>query len=597
MRQIKIVRGGHSKVIDLYSLLMHGAPSIDIRLRDGDRIVIPPIGPTVAVAGNVKRPGIYELRPIRGTQHGEKINLDTILDFAGGAIRQGENRFIHLRLNSSGQEITEDISNTKNVSFSDGSILKVLQGTEQRKNTIELVGHTRAPGLYDFSKNGSLSTLLGQDQRVADDLYPLIGVIERWNPAQLTTQYLSFPVRSVFKKSFDLQLQKNDKVILFSNADIKDLMRVENTETEKSVNQKEESSEKTLLKDDKALSSFLREHSAHLRGSVREPGSYPVASGVTLDNILAVAGGFTLDANKENVEIISRNFNTSPYTQKESGTRRLTFNLNKVNAQKIYISPGDAIRANQKPKQREDKTVLVLGEVRHPGKYDLLAGDKLSHLIARAGGLTDQAYPEGAIFSREAERKSEELRFRAAARDMQNRLAAAVQKEKDSPDATQIALVQDLAHELAHVEPVGRITVEADPAMLVTQPELDMLLEGGDRLYIPKRPLTVRVSGEVLSPASLQFRDAKDPVDYIKEAGGFTRSADKKRTFVLYPDGSAQPLQVNNWNHTPIFIPPGSTIIVPHDPKPFDFMEGAKEMGQILSNLAITAVFIDDIRD
>ena len=158
-------------------------------------------------------------------------------------------------------------------------------------------------------------------------------------------------------------------------------------------------------------------------------------------------------------------------------------------------------------------------------------------------------------------------------------------------------MARSLAEELREVEAVGRITVEADPGMLAAHPELDMLLESGDRLFIPKRPLTVRVSGEILSPASLQFRDQKKPLDYIHQAGGFTYHADKERTFVLYPDGSAQPLQVSNWNYKPIFIPPGSTIVVPRDPKPFDFIESAKDISQILSNLAITAIFLDDVRD
>ncbi len=123
-----------------------------------------------------------------------------------------------------------------------------------------------------------------------------------------------------------------------------------------------------------------------------------------------------------------------------------------------------------------------------------------------------------------------------------------------------------------------------------------MLLEAGDRLYIPKRSLTVRVSGEVLSPASLQFRDGKKPLDYIHEAGGFSFNADTDRAFVLYPDGSAQPLQVSSWNYNPVFVPPGSTIVIPRDPKPFDFVESAKDITQILSNLAVTAIFVDDVR-
>ena len=158
-------------------------------------------------------------------------------------------------------------------------------------------------------------------------------------------------------------------------------------------------------------------------------------------------------------------------------------------------------------------------------------------------------------------------------------------------------MARDLAAELRQVEAVGRITVEADPGILDTQPELDMLLESGDRLYIPQRPLTVRVAGEVLSPASLQFRKEKNPRDYVAEAGGYTYHADKDRVFVLYPDGSAQPLQLSMWNHNAVMIPPGSTIVVPRDPKPFDFIQSARDVSQILSNLAITGIFLDDIRD
>ena len=132
--------------------------------------------------------------------------------------------------------------------------------------------------------------------------------------------------------------------------------------------------------------------------------------------------------------------------------------------------------------------------------------------------------------------------------------------------------------------------------MLASKPEQDILLESGDRVYIPRRPLTVRVAGEVLYPAALAFRKDKDAKQYITEAGGFTYNADKDRAFVVYPDGSAQPLQVSMWNHTASLIPPGSTVIIPRDPKPFDFIQTARDVSQILSNLAITGIFIDDNR-
>jgi len=139
--------------------------------------------------------------------------------------------------------------------------------------------------------------------------------------------------------------------------------------------------------------------------------------------------------------------------------------------------------------------------------------------------------------------------------------------------------------------------VEADPASLKADPEQDILLEAGDKIFIPKRPLTVRVAGEASSPAALQFRKGKDPMDYINQAGGTTYYADRDRTFVVYPDGSAQPLNVSMWNHSATFIPPGSTIIVPRDPKPFDFLAGAERVSQILANLAISGLYIEAIGD
>ena len=318
---------------------------------------------------------------------------------------------------------------------------------------------------------------------------------------------------------------------------------------------------------------------------------------MTLDSLLAVAGGLSLEANTSNIEITSDMQGEGVNEGRPGNVRRIQVNFVEDNPKDIVIGPGDSVRVNQKFKKIEDKSVLVIGEVINPGRYDLLPGDTMSDLLERAGGFTAQAYPEGAIFSRESERKAEEMRFRAQAREIKRAVATALEMDDEKVGAGKIAEARALARELEEVEGVGRITVEADLGLLKAQPELDMLLEAGDRVFVPKRSLSVRVRGEVLSPASLQFREEKDPLDYIHEAGGFTFHADKERTFVLFPDGSAQPLQVSPWNHTSRFIPPGSTIIIPRDPEPFDFVQSAKEISQILSNLAITAIFIDDVTD
>lgn len=602
LRQIKLVRDGRSTLIDLYALLMHGAPSVDLQLRDGDRIMIPPIGPTVAVAGEVKRAGIYELLPdLAGMNHApraksQKISLNDMLDFAGGVLAPGDNRMMRLTLTDGGREKVEDVPEPFKTIFGDGDILMVSKGLEKRSDTVELLGHTRKPGIFAISEKPNLSSLLNGEQVLGPDIYPLIGVIERWDPDQLTSVMLGFPLKLVISGDFDRKLEDGDVVHLFSKAQIEALEKPASPpkETEQGSMEDEPQDKSAAL--EPVMASFLKERSAFVRGAVRVPGAYPVADGLGLDAILAVAGGLALEADTSNIEVTSAYQGGDGQADGRSGTFRTRVDFKDKNPGEVTITAGDAIRVNQKFRKIEDQSVLVIGEVANPGRYDLVAGDKVSDLIKRAGGLSRYAYPDGAIFSRKAERQAEEQRFRAAARDLERSIAVALEKE-DGPSPDQVAQAQSLVAELKDVQAVGRITVEADPAVLAAQPEVDMLLEPGDRVFIPKRPMTVRVAGEVLSPASLQFRESKKPREYIDEAGGFTFNADKDRSFVLFPDGSAQPLAVNIWNHNPAFVPPGSTIVIPRDPEPFDFVQSAKDLSQILANLAITGVFIDDVRD
>ena len=607
LRQIKLIRDGRSTLIDLYALLLHGQSNVDLRLRDGDRIVVPAIGPTLAVGGEAKRPGIFELLPTRrGMRHepeqnAEKLTLNEVLDFAGGALAPGQNRFLRLSI-AGGEENVEDIEDPFTPIFSAGDILMISKGSEKRAGTIELQGHTRRPGMYALVKNKTLTDILNTNSILGEDIYPLIGVIERRDPDQLADTFMDFPLRLVMKGEFDRTLKDGDTIHLFSNKQIANLTNelIEPTAMGSAPSDclpresGDLSDRCTDIIDDPVLSSFLRERAAFIRGAIRNAGEYPVAQGVTLDSVIAVAGGLTLEANRNNIEVTSANFDRET-GGKRGGKHREIINLADTPAENIIIGPGDSVRINQKFDKITDNSVLIMGEVENPGRYDLLPQDKISDLITRAGGLTSTAYPYGAIFSRESERRAEEMRYRAQSQTIKQAIARALDGDDNDINAGKIAEARALAEELENAQGVGRITIEAEPGMLTTKPELDLLLQPGDRLYIPKRDLTVRVHGEVLSSASLQFREGKAPLDYIHEAGGFTFHADKDRTFVLYPDGSAQPLQVSSWNYKPVFIPPGSTIVVPRDPEPFDFIQSAKDVSQILSNLAVTTIFIDDV--
>ncbi|MFK7840479.1 MAG: SLBB domain-containing protein [Bdellovibrionales bacterium] len=598
LRQIKLIRDGRSTFIDLYALLLHGQSAVDLRLRDGDRIIVPSIGPTVAVSGEVKRPAIFEILPRRrgmyhqSAKNSEALTLNEMLELSGGLMAPGKNRTLKLGLTNTGEEIVEDINDPFKPTFNDGSILIVSKGSAKREGMVELIGHTRRPGLYAVSDYKNLQSLLTSNSILGEDIYPLIGVIERYDEDQLTNTFIDFPIRLVIKNKFDQSLKDGDTIHLFSNAHIENLTNTENNEEPQAYGSASQDNNNDII-DDPMLRAFLMERSAFIRGAIRNAGAFPVAQGVTLDSVIAVAGGLSLEANTKNVEVTSSNFEHKD--QNTDHKHRKHINLNETPAEDIIIGPGATIRFNQKFEKIKDNSVLIMGEVESPGRYDLIPGDRVSDLIERAGGLNSNAYPYGSIFSRYSERRAEEARFRAQSRTIKQAIAVALEQNNEKVNAGKIAESRALASELEQARGVGRITIESDPNILKTKPELDLLLQPDDRLYIPKRDLTVRVHGEILSPASLQFRDGKAPLDYIHEAGGFTFHADKDRAFVLFPDGSAQPLQVSSWNYNPIFIPPGSTIVIPRDPKPFDFIQSAKDISQILSNLAVTAIFIDDV--
>ena len=217
LRRIKLVRDGKSQFIDLYGVMMQGTSTADKNLRDGDRIIVPPVGPTVAISGAVKRPAIYEIRK------GENLSTLEMLGMAGGVLAPGSNRFMRMALNSDGQETVEDVSEPSKKIFGDGGLLTVAQAKEKRSSNVELSGHTRDPGQHDLKKAKTLSELIKSEQVFGDSLYPLIGVIERRDSKSLTKTLEEFSPRQVLQKNHDMNLQEGDVVHLFSMEQIRTL--------------------------------------------------------------------------------------------------------------------------------------------------------------------------------------------------------------------------------------------------------------------------------------------------------------------------------------------------------------------------------------
>ena len=568
LRNIKLIRNGNSQIIDLYNFIVFQSAGNDLMLQDGDRIIVPPIGATFAVTGDVKQSGIFELKS--HFNRSELLNLSQAVSMAGGLMGAGDVEYSVMR--GDGQVV--NILNNQNI-ISDGSILTVTRAIDRLANGVEVKGYSRKNGIYDLNRAGTLHELMGDKRIFGDDTYPLIGVISRVNRDSLTRKLMGFSPQAVASASDDRQLEAGDVVYLFSNDDVLKIIS-KNNDKNKYPN---------------AISGYVLDNVVTIQGAVRGEGKWPVGTQTDLQTIISVAGGLTSKASRTNIEITSQN------TGDAEGHRRRKIDAKDLRFADVMLSAGDQVRVNERYDQAVEKTVHITGEVKYPGAYDLMRGDKLSSIIERAGGLTPDAYPPAAVFSRAAERKREEQKFRNAAQELERTVSVnlnAVDRDASLTPA-QITMARKLADDLRDVQAVGRVTVEADPIVLGARPELDMLLEGGDRLHVPKRSLSVRVSGEVMHPTSLLFENSKSTDDYIREAGGKTYYADGGRAFVVYPDGSAQPLDGGWVSNERAMIIPGSTIIVPRDPKPFNFMDSFKDITQILTNMAITGVFVEDI--
>jgi protein involved in polysaccharide export with SLBB domain len=241
--------------------------------------------------------------------------------------------------------------------------------------------------------------------------------------------------------------------------------------------------------------------------------------------------------------------------------------------------------------------VLLLGEFRNPGSYELRRGERLSEVIARAGGLTPEAFPYGAVFTRESVRQRQQEGFARTARDLESSLVqlASGQALPGSRGGTAdvggaMKAGRELAATLREARAAGRVVVEANPVILLARPDLDIVMEPGDVLAMPKRPQDVTVVGAVLNPGSLPFRQGWRAAEYIQASGGAQRFADASRVFVVMPNGEAAPAGQGYFQGGGPPLAPGSLVMLPQDPAPFETWGYIRDVTQILGQLTISSL-------
>ena len=337
-----------------------------------------------------------------------------------------------------------------------------------------------------------------------------------------------------------------------------------------------------IFEDNPDLLIVALENATLLSGEVRKPGFYPVTKNINLKNLTSFAGGATNLGQEGNYEIFYSLENIE----------KVDF----IDSQKLIISEKfpKSIVLQQDPNKQETFSVSISGFIKNPGTYSISKGEKLSSLLQRAGGYEKNAYPYGGVFTRSSVAKREKEAFNRAADQLEEGIATSLTSGAISNTGNpQLALsvISNLITRLKDISPIGRIVTEMDLNNLKKNPEVDIVLNSGDRIYIPSEKSTITVTGEVLSPTSFVFSKNLRVNDYIKLAGGLADSADRNGIFVILPNGQAVK-NLDRWRIGRSKIQPGSTIIVPRDSTPFNAISIFRIFTPILANFATAAAAI-----
>ncbi len=341
------------------------------------------------------------------------------------------------------------------------------------------------------------------------------------------------------------------------------------------------------------LINFLIDHQVTIEGAVNGPGVYLVGPHVSLKDLVAAAGGTNGWADESGVELLSTKLDPA---SGRASTERQVLPLQEASLQNYMVQPHDEIRFNRIYSPANAGTVTIAGEVRSPGTYTIMKGERLSQLLVRAGSLTDIAYPYGTVFLRKSAAALEEMGFQKAADEVQKQflvgMSFASSSGASNANGANLAALAQFAAMLRQQKPLGRISIQADPSVLAAHPDEDPILQPGDYILIPSRPNTVTVLGSVNQPGSFVFKPGMRAQDYIDLAGGYATYSDEDWTYVVYPDGTAQRLNSSWFSFDKQELPPGTVIWVPRDILPINWQQLGIDVAKIFSDLALASAYV-----
>ena len=482
LRNIELKRDGHLvTVLDLYDLLLHGDTSHDQHLMPGDVIFIPPIGNTVSVYGSVRRPAIYELK-------GEK-DVEQVIEVAGGLVPDADGKLVQLeriRPSRLREMINIDLtSNTgRTTAVDNGDKLRVPAIRPTLENSVVLSGFVFRPGSFEYRPGLRLSDVLPSFDELRPNADRRYIMIRREIPPEEKIEVISANLERALNargSKDDPELRPRDKIIVF------DLSASRERVVEPVVRELELQASP--------------DHPAQvvsIDGKVKAPGRYPLEPTMRVSDLIRAGGSMDDSAYGGEAEL-------TRYTVADGNvrqTRLIPIDLAAIHrgdaAADIQLMPYDVLVVKLTPQWTEPGTIELTGEVRFPGRYPITRGETLSSVLRRAGGFTDLAFEEGAVYIREELKKREKEQLDLLTNRLQSDLAAlsleavassaATTNANASAGATQgLAVGQSLIEQLRETKPVGRLVINLDRVMQGRPggPE-DVQVRDGDKLLRPE---------------------------------------------------------------------------------------------------------------
>lgn len=514
LRNVQVARGGKTIArLDVYEYIMKGQIQDDIRLQDGDVVIVPTYDELVKITGKVKRPMFYEMK------NGE--SAATLLKCAGGFSSDAYKKIIRV-LRKDGKEFS--VKTVNDIDYSafkliDGDVVTVDSILNRFNNRLEVKGAVYHPGVFELS--GSLNTvrqLVEKADGLLGDAFTGRAVLYR-ERENLTKEVLPVDIEGILKgTSPDIALQKNDILYIPSIHDLQDMGKVT------------------------------------ISGEVNKPGSYTYADHMSLEDLVITAGGLKESASLVRVDVSRRIRDPKGTTEPDMIGQNFSFGLKDgfvVDGEAGFeLQPYDQVFVRRSPSYNEQVSVTVDGEVLYRGEYTLSTkSERLSSLIQRAGGVSRYAYVRGAKLRRVA--NEEELR-------RMEDVVKMVRREIGETLATSLGL---------KVDSTFTVGIDLEAALANPGSDADLVLREGDVLTVPEYNNTVKVNGAVMMPNTVSYAKGKSVKYYLNQAGGYSANAKKSQKFIIYMNGQVAEVKGSGKKQ----IEPGCEIVVPNKTKKLNF--------------------------